>query len=224
MKTLQFTIGQVALLVAPPLLVLTTYVVFRTTARHFGSASAHWIGFPFYWLAWCLLLPYLTVGSTGLKQMFAAPHPTVGKPAPLGIILLLTPPLSIFLTRFKPEMQGATPTFVLVSLLYALTNGTLEEILWRGTYLVAFPESWGWGLLYPALWFGLWHVAPLASDLETSIRDSLPFALMSIGLGLIWGWVARTSGSIRLVVVAHILLNFGWPAAADFIPGYRDQG
>jgi hypothetical protein len=155
--------------------------------------------------------------------MLSVPNPAFGKPAWLGIVFLVTPPLSMFLTRFKPEMQNATTSFVLVSVLYALANGTMEEFLWRGTYLVAFPDSWGWGLVYPAIWFGLWHISPLAADLDNSILDSLPFALMSIGLGLIWGWVARTSGSIRFVVIAHVLLNFGWPAAAGFIPGYDDN-
>lgn len=128
----------------------------------------------------------------------------------------------MFVTMFGPEMRNATVPFVLVSVLYALANGTMEEVLWRGTYLVGFPDSWGWGFVCPAICFGLWHVSPLATNLDNSVWDSLPFAAVSIGLGLIWGWVARTSRSIRLVVVAHVLLNLGWPAAADFLPGYGE--
>ena len=33
------------------------------------------------------------------------------------------------------------------------------------------------------------------------------FALLATCLGLMWGWVAKTTGSIRWTVVAHVLLN-----------------
>lgn len=71
---------------------MTTYAVFRLSARHLDSARARLVGFLFYWIVWCLLLPCLTVGPSGLRRMFAAPHLAFGKPAWLGIVLLVGPP------------------------------------------------------------------------------------------------------------------------------------
>jgi hypothetical protein len=35
----------------------------------------------------------------------------------------------------------------------------MEEVLWRGTYVTAFPDGWLWAYIYPSIWFGLGIVA-----------------------------------------------------------------
>jgi hypothetical protein len=41
-----------------------------------------------------------------------------------------------------------------------LVMGTLEEVLWRGVYLELFPRSARWGVVWPSVFFALWHFAP----------------------------------------------------------------
>lgn len=218
MRPFQFTSPQIGLILAPPILLLTTYLTFRYSAAWLGPARGYLIGFLFYWIIWCFLLPFLTVGLEGFRQMFGSPNPTFGRPNWLSIILLVGPPLFMFLTRFPSEIRSASLIFVIYSVLYAVANGTMEEVLWRGTFVTAFPTSWLWAYLYPSVWFGLWHLSPQAVDPSTMPGEAIAFALMSISLGLIWGWVAKTTGSIRWTVVAHILLNFAVPAGRWFIP------
>ncbi len=218
MGTLQFSASQLVLIAAPPALLLTTYLTFRLSAARLGTARGYLIGFLFYWVGWCLLLPLSTVGPDGLRQMFGAPHPKFGRPDWLGIILLAGPPLAVFATQFPAQVKGASTAVLLCSILYALANGAMEEVLWRGAYATAFPNSWLWACVYPSIWFGLWHISPQAVESGRVTGEAMAFALVSITLGLAWGWVAKTTGSIRWTVAAHILLNFAGFAGRWFVP------
>jgi membrane protease YdiL (CAAX protease family) len=218
MKTLQFSASQLGLIAAPPALLLTTYLTFRLSAVRLGTARGYLIGFLFYWIGWCLLLTLLTVGADGLRQMFGVPTPQFGQPNWLGIILLAGPPLLMFATQFPEKVRGAGLLVFICSAAYAVANGMMEEMLWRGAYVTAFPNSWLWAYIYPSIWFGLWHISPQAVESGTVTSGTVAFALMSITLGLVWGWVAKTTGSIRWTVVAHILLNFAGFAGRWFVP------
>ncbi len=182
-----------------------------------GPARGYLAGFLFYWICRCFLLPLLTVGAEGLREMFKTPQPMPGKPDRLWVFLLVGPPLVMYITRFPAEAKGASRKIVVYSALFALANGTMEEVLWRGAYITAFPNNWLWAYLYPSLWFGLWHLSPQVVYPSEMPGGAIAFALMSISLGLVWGWVAKTTGSIRWTVVAHILLNFAGLAGRSFV-------
>lgn len=211
-----FTFTQVILLVAPPVLVVTTYFMYKGLAARLGPKRGYFGGFLFYWIVWCLLLTLLTVGPQGLREMFKAPNPAFGRPVWLGLILLVGPVAgSLLVNAFPQRVKEATFAILVVSALFAIANGTLEEVLWRGTYVTAFPGNWLWGYLYPSIWFGLWHISPQV--VFPSEGGSLRFALMAIFLGLAFGWVTINSGSIRWPVVAHILLDFAGLAGFSFL-------
>ncbi len=212
-----FAPSQIVLLVVPPALLGTTYFAFKGLAAWLGPARGYLAGFLFYWIFWCFLASVLIVGPEGLREMFGTPSPRFGKPAWLGFLLLLGPPLVMYVTRFPAEVKGASLTIIAYSALFALANGTMEEVLWRGTYVIAFPDSWLWAYLYPAVWFGLWHLSPQVVYPSEMAGGALAFALMSISLGLVWGWVAKTTGSIQWTVMAHILLNFAGLAGRSFL-------
>ncbi len=211
-----FTSSQIGLLVAPPILLGTTYFAFKELAVRLGPARGYLAGFLFYWSCWCFLLSLLTVGPDGLREMFKAPQPLFGKPDWVGLLLLLGPPLVTYITRFPTEVKSASLKIITYSILYALVNGTMEEVLWRGAYTTAFPDSWLWAYIYPSIWFGLWHLSPQVIYPSEMPGGAIAFALMSISLGLVWGWVAKTTGSIRWTVAAHILLNFAGLAGRSF--------
>ena len=64
------------------------------------------------------------------------------------------------------------------------------------------------GYLYPAVGFGFWHLAPLSIVPSTMSGGSLYFAIFAVVLGLAFGWVALSTGSIRWTTVSHALLDF----------------
>lgn len=198
---------QLTLIAAPPILLATTSAVYQAAAARLGKRLGYLVGFVFYWGGWCILLPLAAVGPDGLRRMFAQARPT-RTPAWLRLVLLLGPVVAPFLGTFRREAKQAGPQVLAASALFGLVNGTLEEVLWRGTYTTAFPDSKLWGYLYPSVWFGLWHLAPQTVFPSKGRGGALAFALMAIFLGLSWGWVAQEMGSIRWTVAAHTLNNF----------------
>jgi membrane protease YdiL (CAAX protease family) len=92
--------------------------------------------------------------------------------------------------------------------LIALVNGSLEELLWRGAYVSVFPESWFFGLFYPAIGFAVWHFAPQAVFPSRAPGGNLALVVVAGLVGLMWGWVALQSGSILWTTVSHVLFDF----------------
>ncbi len=196
------------LVLAPLLLLLTTYLVFKAAVMLFGLKPGYLIGFLFYWIIWCLLFPLWLLGKDAVFSMFRQAAEPLGKPKWLGAILLFILPLFTMAYAFPMQLPKATVIIVVLSALIALINATCEEILWRGVYFKVFPGSIWWGYLYPAIWFGLWHYAPqsvLTSSYPGGAHSLVFFAVI---LGLMWGWIAWKTKSICWTTLAHIVLDF----------------
>ena len=84
----------------------------------------------------------------------------------------------------------------------AFANGILEEVLWRGVFITLFPGNLKWSVVWPTLWFALWHLAPGLISISFS-----PGVLMAGAavFGACWGWLAMKSNSIRWSAISHIL-------------------
>lgn len=209
-----FTRNQIALIAAPPVLLLTTYLTFKVMGAWLGPKRGYLAGFLFYWVCWCILFPLWAVGPDGLRNMFKAARPPFGEPGWLGFIFIVLPVVASFVALSPAKFREATLPVIAISVLFSLVNGTMEEVLWRGTYITAFPDSWFWSVIYTSIGFGLWHLSPAMIYPNEMPGGSLAFAVMAIFLGLPFGWVAKQTGSIRWVVISHILLDF--PGLAGF--------
>jgi membrane protease YdiL (CAAX protease family) len=109
---------------------------------------------------------------------------------------------------FPRALVGATPKTVLLSAVIAAVNAPLEELLWRGTYVAVFRQSRRLSYVYPNIWFGLWHLAPLSVVPNRAPGGSASFVIASCVVGFLWGWVALNSRSIGVTSVAHGLFDF----------------
>jgi len=196
-----------AVLAIPVLVPVGMYVVFRWTAEALGTGAGYLTGFVVYW-AVCAALPLAALGSHQVATIFAPPPEPLGKPRWLGLALLAGPLLFAYGYAFPRVLPGATPLVIAVSAALAVVNGGLEELLWRGLFVRVFPRSWLLGWLYPALGFAAWHLAPLAVVPNRNPGGAWSFVAFSLIVGLLFGWVAWRSGSIRWTTMAHILLDF----------------
>lgn len=196
------------LVLMPVILLVTTYLVFVAAVMLFGLKPGYLIGFLFYWISWCLVFPIWLLGRDAVFSMFRKVAEPLGKPKWLGAILLFALPLFTLIYAFPMQLPKATLLIVFLSTLIALVNATCEEILWRGLYFKAFPDSTWWGYLYPAIWFGLWHYAPQSVLTSSYPGGAHSLVLFAVVLGLMWGWVAWKTKSIRWVTLAHIILDF----------------
>jgi uncharacterized protein len=193
---------RVAALLAPPLLIGSTYVVFQVLVAWWGDRWGYLGGFLFFWLFWCAGFSFWALGVDGVKAVLRDAQPRLPHPQVLWLVLLAVPVAGGFATVLLPDLPRATVAVVALAWLIAVVNASMEELFWRGMYIRLFPGRLVAGWLYPAALFALWHIAP------TSIRGS---AIVLVGaaayLGLVYGWVAYRTGTIRYTILAHILLN-----------------
>jgi hypothetical protein len=79
-----FPWNQIALLIAPPLLLATTYPVYQLLLRRYGKKWSYLGGFLFYWTLWCLFFPLALLGPQGLVGLFHGVSSPFGHPWWLG--------------------------------------------------------------------------------------------------------------------------------------------
>jgi len=199
---------QIVLILTPFVLLATTYLVFQQAAAWLGPTRGYLVGFLFYWIVWCLLLPWWILGPGGLTLVFRDVANRFGRPAWLGVVLLLIPLLLGYGYAFPRAIGQANLVIVLLSAVIALVNGTLEELLWRGAYVVAFDGAWFLGFVYPAIGFAVWHFAPQSIFPNTAPGGNLSLVIVAGLVGLMWGWVARQSKSILWATLSHVLFDF----------------
>jgi membrane protease YdiL (CAAX protease family) len=211
-------LNRTVLIMTPPVLLVTTYLAYNGFVALFGFQWGYFLGFLFKWVFWCLLIPLWLVGSDGLRRMFRATHPPVWRPTWLGWLLLALPLIVAYGYAFPRALPHATVSIVLTSVVIALVNGTLEEVLWRGTYVQMFPGQAIWAWLYPSLGFALWHIAPQSvTGGAATPGGTAAFVVVAGVFGLCWGRVAFRTGSIRWTVVSHVLLDFAGLGALVYV-------
>ena len=199
---------KVALIAAPWVLLLTTYLAFQGAVALLGPRPGYLAGFLFYWIAWCLAFPLWILGREGVAARFRDRQPRFTSRKWLGLLLLLLPLLLAYGYEFPRVLPQATVPIVLASAAISVVNGVAEELLWRGTYASAFPGSAWWGYLYPALGFAVWHFSP-----QSVFPNPRPGAAVSLVVaagivGLMWGWVVFRTKSVRWTTLSHILFDF----------------
>ena len=211
------TARRVGLIVAPLLILVSVYVVVGFTIAQFGFDPGYLLGIAFYWVVWCIAFPLWAVGKRGLVAMFRGEGGRSASPSVLGWVLLAIPVVFMLVAVLPQVWPHLTASFILLSILIGLVNGTLEEVLWRGTYLVAFPRNRWLGFLYPAIGFSLWHLAPYAQTADPTLFEYVMVMVGGLIFGLCWGYVAWRTRTIRWSVYSHIAANIASMAAITFI-------
>jgi hypothetical protein len=93
---------------------------------------------------------------------------------------------------------------------------SLEEVLWRGTYVRTFPGNPRLACIYPALGFAVSHLSPeLVFPAQGGI---LPFVASTFFLGLAFGWVAYKTSTARWTAITLSLIGllaFGLPLSSS---------
>lgn len=201
-------IQRLVLLALPPVLIGTMLIAFRTLVGVLGQRTGYLCGFTVYWLGWCLAVPLLVMGRAGVGNVLRRTASPLGRPSWLGAVCLTAPLCLGYAYAFPRAAAGASPLAIVLSAALAAVNGSLEELLWRGTYIEVFRDSRPLGYVYPTIGFALWHVSPLSVVPNRMPGGNWAFVLVSGVLGLLWGWVAFRTRSIRWTSIAHALFDF----------------
>jgi uncharacterized protein len=182
-------------------LFFSAWLVFQGAAKGAGKEAGYLLGFFFYWLFWCLLIPGLTFRKVGLgnllkdqKRLFSRENWLAGL---LWIIVTATA-----LAMYGRDFIHAPWIMILLAIPLATINGICEELLWRGLYVRAFPGNPWLGVIVPAIGFALWHFVP---QTIFPAENQLGFVLSTLFLGLVYGFIAYRTGSAKWTAISHSL-------------------
>jgi membrane protease YdiL (CAAX protease family) len=191
---------QIIAIASPIILIAVMYPVFRLLSSAFnGSAIGWYLGLVTYWIIWGAVFPLWIIGMKGLKPII--------RPQRLNIkvsILIIIPLILALLYKYITGMDyGKLNLWILI--LYISTsfgNGFFEEVLWRGVYMKLFPDNVLLRIIWPSIWFALWHYVP------GSVSPNANVLGLIIGSGLFGfylSFLAKQTGTIWWSILAHIL-------------------
>jgi len=200
------------LLSLPILLLVSTAFVFTSVAQWLGREAGYVVGFLFYNIFWCLIIPYLVLGKNNFLTVFKEDSPLFRKKNWWLILLLLSTTLGAFSMLLSHNIADTPPLLIVIAIPVAFITGTCEEILWRGLYTKVFPKQLVSGLIYPTIGFAIWHLSPQLIYPAQMPGGVFAFAGLTFFLGLCYGLVAYKTGSCKWTALSHSIngiLDFG---------------
>jgi len=188
-------------ILTPFLLLLSTSAVFMIAAQWLGNDLGYLIGFGFYWLFWCLLVPWLVVRKQGFTGLLTDGRPLFERknwPAALLWVVVII----VAMLMYGKDFLAAPLALILIAIPLAAINGLCEELLWRGVYVRVFPGNPWLGIVYPAIGFAIWHFVP---QIVYPADDVVGFIMSTLFLGLVYGFIAYRTGSAKWTAISHSL-------------------
>jgi len=185
----------------PVILLFTTWVVFQLAAMWVGQEAGYLIGFTFYWLFWCLLVPGMVTGKQGLVNLLTDQRALFSRENWLaallwGVVMLVA------IWMYWSVFSSAPKTLILLAIPLATINGVCEEVLWRGLYVRAYSGNPWLAIVCPSIGFALWHIAP---QTIYPAENSVGFLVSTLFLGQAYGYIAYRTSSARWTAISHSL-------------------
>lgn len=191
---------QIIAIISPLILIALMYPVFQMLSSAFnGSVIGWYLGLVTYWIIWGAVFPLWIIGIKGLIPVI--------RPQRLNIkviVLILIPLILALIYKFITGMTYEKLNFWILILCISTSfgNGFFEEVLWRGVYMKLFPDNILFRIVWPSIWFALWHYAP------GSVSPNANVLGLIIGAGLFGfylSFMAKKTGTIWWSIVTHIL-------------------
>jgi membrane protease YdiL (CAAX protease family) len=188
----------------PIALMAVTYPVFQLTERLLGDAVggqlAWFAGMSFYWFVWGGVFSCWVLGRARVWELIRPRRPTATLVALVAFLIAMAAAVR-FLVPGMGYPDATTGALILLGI-STLGNGVFEELLWRGVFFHVFPHRRWLRVMWPSVWFGLWHLVP------GSIAAGGPQIAMVIGpvfMGLYLALLTKRTGSVWWAIVAHAL-------------------
>jgi membrane protease YdiL (CAAX protease family) len=189
-------------IISPPILIGMMYPIFQWLSGAFGKTIGWYLGLVVYWILWGAVFPLLIIGKESIMSLIRPQKPAI-KPIVLVLLMLLLAGLFRYLSG--TDYQKPTTWVFLLLISTNLGNGFFEELLWRGVYMELFPDSIFLGIVWPTIWFALWHYIPVSVSSDGNVVG------MIIGSGLMGfylSFLAKKTGTIWWNILAHAIGGF----------------
>ena len=182
---------------------VTMYPVFRVLSAVFqDNWRIGWIlGLMIYWLLWGMVYPISVAGRESIRAMIKPQKPDITL-----ILLVLFPLIMAVVFKYIPGgMHYDKPDkWILMLLIFsAFGNGFFEEIFWRGVYMQLFPRNIFYRIVWPSIWFGLWHYVP--GSLNPSEGHVMGLMIGALFLGFYSGFLAWKTNSLWWSILTHVV-------------------
>ena len=190
---------QIIALSMPIILLVTIYPIFQALSQKFGNQKGWFLGLVVYWILWGGIFSFVIMGKDTVARLV---HPQTIE---LQAVLLTAVPIvfSLIGRVFMGVNYEKSSGWVLLGLLAtAVANGVFEELLWRGIYLELFPGSLLFQIIWPSLWFGLWHYAPGSVSNSENVWGLVSSAVV---FGLFLSLLARQTDTLWWPILGHTL-------------------
>jgi hypothetical protein len=185
--------------IVTPLVILIVMVpLFRLLGNELGK-TGWYLGLCVNWLIWGTIFPFLMIGKRRILDLIRPKKLTIQV-----FTLVIIPVLLAAAYKLVPGMTYEKAS--LWTWLYLLStpfgNGFFEEVLWRGVYMELYPDKLFFRIIWPSIWFGIWHYAPGSASPGGNVLG------LMIGSGLFGFYLstlAKKTDTLWWCIVAHIL-------------------
>lgn len=200
---------QFVLLCATPILCVLMLFLIPFLTSKMGKTTGYILGFCIYWFIFCIPISlYCCNGLSELKEIYFTKSNIKKIIRNVWYLTAFMPSIATFFAVFKNFAAMAGVKALTITLLYALVNGTIEEMIWRGVFNKVFKNNIFLAYIYPTIFFGIWHIALYFAKGVVYQGGFAALVGGSFFMGLLWGWVAYKTKSIKIVTIAHIITNF----------------
>ncbi len=197
------------LLLVAPLLCAVMMLLVPIITNGIGKTTGYLISFCIYWFIFCIPTGFFIAKRYGgIREIYRQKSEMPFKTRWKFYILAFVPCAAIFFVAFVNVVPRVDYEVLGIALCCALINGSIEELFWRGIYNKVFNNHIIFAFVYPSIFFGVWHIALFWAKgivYQGGFPSLVGGALI---MGVLWGWIAYRTKSIKIVTVAHIITNF----------------
>jgi uncharacterized protein len=187
------------ILISPLFIIGLGYLASQMTR----GISGPWAWVPLALIYWGMLAGFILAAGrkTSILRWLSRPRRSLG----LSILAVAVCILPLLVLVFKPHLGEVIAEWV-PGFLFVLINPWFEEGFWRGLLMDAASIWPTWlGALYSGVLFSISY--PLVWGKFVPASGSPGLILTSLLAGFIWALIYRRTGSLRWVIVGHILFN-----------------
>lgn len=194
---------QIIIFIIPPVLLAIMYPIFNSLAEVLDNDRIAWyLGLIIYWILWGMVFPIIMIGKNNIIALIRPQRPKVAIIVPISIILLGALSARLFVPGMEYEKQNAWILLLLLSTCFG--NGFFEELLWRGVYYELYPNNIFFRMIWPSIWFGIWHYVPVSIN-NNELTGLIGMIIGPILMGLVLSYMTKKTGTLWWSILAHTI-------------------
>jgi len=149
-----------------------------------------------------MVFPIIIIGRERIKALMRPQKPTKMVVIPISIIILGALSARLLVPGMEYEKQSVWILLLLFSTSFG--NGFFEEVLWRGVYFSLFPNRIFYRMIWPTIWFAIWHYVP-GSVLHENMTGLTGLMAGSGLMGLVLSYMTKKTNTLWWLILAHTI-------------------